>query len=145
MKAVLSVPPSSTLSNERGEAGAGVKDWRIPLLTGLALAAVTAIPYVYGYLVQPQGHVFMGFFYLGDDAETYLAKMRQGWEGAWAWQNRYSTESSPAAYLFMFWLALGHLAAVVNVPLIVVFHLARIGAAFALTAAAWAYVREVRK
>ena len=112
-------------------------EWRLPLLTGLVLAAITGIPYVYGYLAQPHGQVFMGFFYLGDDANTYLAKMRQGWEGAWAWENRYTTESSPAAYLFLFWLFLGHLAAWTHLPLIAVFHLARIAAAFALTAAAW--------
>ena len=75
-----------------------IGDWRIPLLTGLAIAVVTAVPYVYGYLAQPHGHVFMGFFYLGDDANTYLAKMRQGWEGSWSWDNRYTTETSPAAY-----------------------------------------------
>ncbi len=115
----------------------GWEHWRLPLLTGLALAIVTAVPYLYAYAVQPPGHVFMGFFYLGDDANTYLAKMRQGWEGSWSWQNRYTTESSPAAYLFMFWIVLGHLAALLNLPLIVVFHLARVGAAFALMAAAW--------
>src|SRR4030088_359350 len=82
-------------------------DWRIPLITGLVLAVVTAVPYVFAYVVQPHDQVFLGFFYLGDDANTYLAKMRQGWEGAWSWQNRYTTESSQTAYLFMFWLALG--------------------------------------
>jgi hypothetical protein len=117
--------------------GQSLKHWRLPVLTGLALAIVTAIPYAYGYLVQPQGHVFMGFFYLGDDANTYLAKMRQGWEGAWGWQNRYTTETSPTAYLFMFWIVLGHIAWLLNLPLIVVFHLGRVAAAFALTAAAW--------
>src|SRR6202140_4295970 len=114
--------------------------WRIPLITGLVLAIVTAVPYLYAYAVQPPGRVFMGFFYLGDDANTYLAKMRQGWEGAWAWQNRYTTESSPAAYLFMFWIVLGHLAALLNVPLIVMFHLARIAPAFALMGAAWSMI-----
>jgi hypothetical protein len=114
-----------------------LKHWRLPLLTGLVLAVITAIPYAYAYLTQPPGHVFMGFFYLGDDANTYLAKMRQGWEGEWGWQNRYTTEASPTAYLFMFWIVLGHLAALLHLPLIVVFHLARVGAAFALMAAAW--------
>jgi hypothetical protein len=118
----------------------GWEYWRIPLLTGLALAIFTSVPYLYAYGVQPPGRVFMGFFYLGDDANTYLAKMRQGWEGAWAWQNRYTTESSPAAYLFMFWIVLGHLAALLNLPLIVVFHLARVVAAFALMAAAWSMI-----
>ena len=112
-------------------------DWWIPLGTGIALAIVTALPYIYGYLAQPHGQVFMGFFYLGDDANTYLAKMRQGWEGSWSWQNRYTTEASPSAYLFMFWILLGHLAWLTHLPLIVVFHLARIGAAIALMCAAW--------
>jgi hypothetical protein len=112
----------------------------LPLITGLVLALVTAIPYVFAYAVQPPGHVFMGFFFLGDDANTYLAKMRQGWEGSWAWQNRYTTESSPAAYLFMFWIVLGHIAAISNLPLLVVFHLARVAAAFALMAAAWLFI-----
>lgn len=118
-------------------------EYRLPLVMGLVLAVVTAIPYVYAYLVQPQGHVFMGFFYLGDDANTYLAKMRQGWEGSWSWQNRYTTEASPSAYLFMFWIVLGHVAAVLNLPLIVVFQLARVAAAFGLMAAAWFAIRQL--
>src|SRR6266850_1351211 len=117
-----------------------IGDWRIPLLTGLAIAVVTALPYVYGYLAQPHGQVFMGFFYLGDDANTYLAKMRQGFEGSWSWDNRYTTETSPAAYLFMFWIALGHIAALFKLPLILAFHLARVAAAFALMAGAWAFI-----
>src|SRR5260370_23080015 len=114
----------------------GLAGWRLPLLTGLALPLVTAVPYLYAYAAHPPGQVFMGFFYLGDDANTYLAKMRQGWEGSWSWQNRYTTESSSSAYLFMFWLVLGHIAALLNLPLIIVFHVARVGAAFALMAAA---------
>lgn len=117
-------------------------EWKLPLLLGAALAAVTAIPYLYAYGVQPSGHVFVGFFYLWDDATTYLAKMREGWEGSWAWQNRYTTEASPTAYLFLFWIVLGHLAAISHLPLIVVFHLARVGAAFALMAAGWLFVRQ---
>ncbi len=119
-----------------------LQEWRLPLVMGLVLAIVTAVPYVYAYAVQSPGHVFLGFVYLGDDANTYLAKMRQGWEGGWAWQNRYTTEASPTAYLFLFWIVLGHIAALTSLPLIVVFHLARIAAAFALMAAAWLFIRH---
>jgi hypothetical protein len=112
------------------------------VITGLALAAVTAIPYLYAYAVQPPGRVFMGFFYLGDDANTYLAKMRQGWEGAWGWQNRYTTESSPIAYLFLFWIVIGHIAAILHLPLMAAFHLARVEGAIALMAAVWLMVRQ---
>jgi hypothetical protein len=134
---LTSPPPIGGRARERGVRS---NEWRLPLITGLVLAIVTTAPYVYGYLVQPHGQVFMGFFYLGDDANTYLAKMRQGWEGAWAWQNRYTTESSPAAYLFMFWIVLGHLAALLHLPLIVVFHIAMVGAAFALMGSAWLFI-----
>ena len=117
-------------------------EWRLPIVLGAVLATVTAIPYAAAYLSQPHGQVFVGFFYLWDDATTYMAKMREGWEGAWAWSNRYTTEPSPTAYLFMFWIVLGHFAAVTHLPLIAVFHLARIAGAFALTAGAWFFIRH---
>ncbi len=130
--------PASAARTEGARRGLG--EWRLPLFTGLALAIVTAVPYLYAYAVQQHGQVFMGFFFLGDDANTYLAKMRQGWEGAWAWQNRYTTEVSPPAYLFMFWILLGHLAAVLHVSLIAAFHMARVAAAFALMGSAWLFI-----
>jgi len=140
---VASPLPAGERDRERGVARqSALSEWRLPILMGLVLAIVTAIPYAYAYAVQSPGHVFLGFFYLGDDANTYLAKMRQGWEGAWAWQNRYTTESSPTAYLFMFWIVLGHIAALTSLPLIVVFHLARVAAAFALMGAVWLFVRH---
>src|SRR5207247_3685852 len=113
---------------------------RLSLVVGLAPAVLTAIPYVYAYAVQPNGQVFVGFFYLWDDATTYLAKMREGWEGLWAWQNRYTTESSPPAYLFLFWIVLGHIAALTNLPLILMFHLARVAGALALMAGTWVFI-----
>ena len=145
MKEAALTPKDANSRPRQGEGGVGEGmsrqsrwgHWRIPLITGLALATVTAVPYLYAYAVQPPGHVFMGFFYLGDDANTYLAKMRQGWEGGWAWQNRYTTETSPVAYLFMFWILLGHIGAILHLPLLVVFHLARVAGAFALMAAVW--------
>ena len=139
---IAEAPTRAALRQDLPGKRGGDSGWRLPLLLGIALAVVTALPYLYAYAVQPSGHVFMGFFYLGDDANTYLAKMRQGWEGSWAWQNRYTTESSPAAYLFIFWIVLGHIAALTNLPLIVVFHLARIAAALALMGAGWLFISQ---
>src|SRR5262252_4120495 len=136
------LPTTGEGSAKRGDETitASLGEWRLPLILGAVLAALTAIPYLYAYAVQPSGHVFVGFFYLWDDATTYIAKMREGWEGAWAWQNRYTTESSPTAYLFLFWIFLGHVAAVTHLPLIVVFHLARVAGAMALMAGAWLFI-----
>src|SRR2546428_5098536 len=135
------LPPGERTGVRGEESNSALAEWRLPLLTGLALAVVTAIPYLYAYAVQPSGHVFVGFFYLWDDATTYLAKMREGWEGAWAWENRYTTEPSPPAYLFLFWIVLGHLAAVTHLPLILVVHLARVLGALALMAGAGPFLR----
>ena len=144
MKTEAEIPlPTGERARVRGEQSStrgSLGDWRLPLVMGLVLAVITAIPYLYAYAVEPAGHVFGGFFYLGDDANTYLAKMRQGWEGSWSWQNRYTTESSQSAYLFMFWIVLGHLSAFLNVPLILTFHFARVAAAFALMAGAWLFI-----
>ncbi len=142
MDAAVAIPARGERPRAGGAVWRALFAYRLPLVTGLVLTLVTAIPYAYAYATQPAGHVFMGFFYLGDDANTYLAKMHQGWEGAWSWQNRYTTESSPTAYLFMFWILLGHLAALLDLPLIVVFHVAMVAGAFALTAAAWFFIRH---
>ncbi|HEX4620323.1 MAG TPA: hypothetical protein VH208_02045, partial [Myxococcaceae bacterium] len=135
----IPLPPEER-ARERGERKGSFGEWRLPLLVGLALAVITGIPYLYAYAVQPPGHVFVGFFYLWDDATTYIAKMREGWEGAWAWTNRYTTETSPSAYLFLFWIVLGHIAAITGLPLLLVFHLARVAGAFALMGASWLFI-----
>ena len=108
-----------------------------------ALAAVTLAPYLYAWAVQPPGHVFMGFFFLGDDANPYLAKLRVGWEGSWIWTNRYTSEPSPGAYFFVYWIVLGHLAALFHASLMATFQAARVVGAFALLAAAWLFIRQL--
>jgi hypothetical protein len=119
-------------------------DWSLPLLLASVLGLVSMLPYLYAYQAHSPGtgQVFMGFFFLGDDANTYLAKMREGWEGSWLWTNRYSTEPGPGAYFFLFWLFLGHVAAAAKLSLIATFHLARLLGALALMAAGWAFIGQ---
>ncbi len=116
----------------------------LPLAMALAavLAILTLLPYAYAHLASPPGRAFMGFFFLGDDANTYLAKMREGWDGQWLWTNRYTTESSPPVYFFIYWLALGKLAAVLHLPLLGMFHLARVAGAFLLLYAGWVFIEH---
>jgi hypothetical protein len=115
---------------------------RLPLVLASILVLLTALPYLYAYLAQPKGQVFMGFFFLYDDANTYLAKMREGWEGGWLWTNRYTTEPGPGAYFFVFWIVLGHLAAILHVSLMAMYHLARVAGAFFLLLASWSFIKH---
>src|SRR5258708_35713866 len=77
------------------------------LLLGLSLAILTLLPYVYGHLAQPPGRTFMGFFFLGDDANTYLAKIREELYGSCVLTNKYTTEQSSPVYFIYFWITIG--------------------------------------
>ena len=96
------------------------------------IATLSLLPYLLAYLWTPPGHHFAGFFFIADDATTYLAKMRQGAEGAWLWTDPYTSEPHGGVFLFGFYLLLGHLSALLHLPLIAGYHLARICGAFAL-------------
>jgi hypothetical protein len=100
------------------------------------VAIVSLLPYLLAYLWTPPGHHFAGFFFIADDATTYLAKMRQGADGSWLWNDPYTSEPHGGVFLFSFYLLFGHLAALLHLPLIAAYHLARISGAVALVIAA---------
>jgi len=113
------------------------RQWpRFALVFGAIAAIISLLPYLLAYLWSPPGHHFAGFFFIADDATTYLAKMRQGADGSWLWNDPYTSEPHGGVFLFSFYLLFGHLAALLHVPLIAAYHLARISGAIALVLAA---------
>jgi hypothetical protein len=108
---------------------------RFALIFATAIAALSLLPYLLAYLWAPAGHHFAGFFFIADDATTYLAKMRQGADGSWLWNDPYTSEPHGGVFLFGFYLLFGHLAALLHLPLIATYHLARITGAIALVLA----------
>ncbi|MEA2636485.1 MAG: hypothetical protein QOJ33_972 [Chloroflexota bacterium] len=109
---------------------------RFALVFAAAIGALSLLPYLLAYLWTPPGHHFAGFFFIADDATTYLAKMRQGADGSWLWNDPYTSEPHGGVFLFGFYLLFGHLAALVHLPLIAAYHLAGISGAIALVLAA---------
>ena len=105
---------------------------RFPLVLATAVAAISLLPYLVAYLSTPPGHHFAGFFFIADDATTYLAKMQQGAAGAWTWTDPYTSEPHGGVFLFGFYLLFGHISALLHLPLIATYHLARVTGAFAL-------------
>ena len=105
------------------------------LVFAATVGALSLLPYLLAYLWAPPGHHFAGFFFIADDATTYLAKMRQGAEGSWLWNDPYTSEPHAGVFLFSFYLLFGHLAALLHLPLIAVYHLAGISGAVALVIA----------
>ena len=110
-------------------------DFIFAAVLAAVLAAVSLVPYLFAYWWTPAGHHFTGFFFIADDATTYLAKMRQGADGAWLWNDPYTSEAHGGVLLFAFYLLAGHLAALLHLPLIAVYHLAGVAGAFALVLA----------
>lgn len=118
---------------------------RFALLLGTMLAALSLFPYLLAYLWTPPGHHFAGFFFIADDATTYLAKMRQGAEGSWLWNDPYTSEPHGGVFLFGFYLLFGHLGAFLHLPMIAAYHLARISGGIALILAADRLCRRLLK
>ena len=109
-----------------------------------AIVALTSLlPYLLAYLWTPAGHHFAGFFFIADDATTYLAKMRQGADGSWLWNDPYTSEPHGGVFLFSFYLLFGHLGGLLHLPLIAAYHLARISGGIALVIAADQLCRRV--
>src|SRR2546430_4492768 len=109
------------------------RQWpRFALVLAAIVAAVSLLPYLLAYLWTPPGHHFAGFFFIADDAATYLSKMRQGAAGSWSWADPYTSEAHGGVFLFSFYLLFGHLAALLHLPLIATYHLARISGTVAL-------------
>jgi hypothetical protein len=109
---------------------------RFALVFAAVIAALSLLPYLLAYLWTPPGHHFAGFFFIADDATTYLAKMREGADGSWLWNDPYTSEPHGGVFLFGFYLLFGHLAALLHLPMIAAYHLAGMTGAIALVLAA---------
>ena len=103
-------------------------------LLGVALLVLglASLPYLAGALAAGPDRVFTGLQVNPLDGVSYLAKMRIGYNGAWLFQLPFVPEQGQGVFLFAYFIALGHLARILNLPLIVVFHAARLLGGFAL-------------
>ncbi len=98
-------------------------------ILGIVLAAVLLslfLPYIYAAAQSNQEFMFGGFLLNPTDGNSYLAKMYQGWLGDWRFTLPYTAEAGQGAYLFLFYLALGHLARITGISLVLSFHIARL-------------------
>lgn len=82
---------------------------------------------------------FGGFLLNPIDGNTYLAKMLEGWRGDWRFTLPFSAEPGRGAYIFTYYLFLGHAAKWLNVSILFIYHLARLFSALFLVWAAWKF------
>jgi len=128
------------------------REWAWLVTVSCVLVAVSLLPLfaAAGAMAGSQWQ-FMGFTHNYLDGASYLSKMRIGLDGGWLLQFLHTPEAHDGALMMVLYPALGHLARISGLDLIVVFHLARVIAAFimylslyTLGAVLWAGVQARR-
>lgn len=95
------------------------------LAIGAAVLLLANLPYLAGLALAPDGFRFTGTVFVLEDVFSYFSKMRQGFEGAWGYLDRYTTEPHEPSLLFFFYIALGHVARWTGLSIPLLYHLAR--------------------
>ncbi len=110
-----------------------------PVWVGLALLAALSLPFLYASHAAGSAYHFSGFLYNPIDGLSYVAKIYQGWEGSWRYQMAYSPQPGQGVYINLLYLFLGHSARLSGLPLMLVYHAARLLGAAAMLAALWVF------
>jgi len=141
------LPKTSTLS-ARYTVYITSAEWRWVILIAGALALLAFAPLVWVALRGTPGWQFMGTLHNYLDGATYFSKMRLGVEGEWLVTFQHTPETHSGALIQVLYPFLGQAAQVTGVPLMVMFHVARIGATvfmyvalYQLSATIWQRVR----
>ena len=108
------------------------REWFTVAGVALVLAALLTVPYLLGYGLARPGSVYGGTLMNAEDTQSYFAKMSQGYEGRWLYQIPFTPEPHQGAFVGGFYLALGHLARLLNSSVPVVWHGARFLSGFIL-------------
>jgi len=98
------------------------------LLWAVVIVGLTCLPYLAAWQLAPAGTQYTGLLINHFDGESYYAKMQQGARGDWLFHLAFTPEPHDGVLVYTFYLALGHLAAVLNLPIPLAYHLARAAA-----------------
>jgi hypothetical protein len=125
-------------------------EWRWVFVVGLLVVAVTSVPYLVAGLHQTPDRVFSGCILLAEDCYSYLAKMRQGAEGAWLFHISHTPEEHAGTVLYSLYLSLGKLAmllpgADLTDRLVTAYHIARVAFGLSLLLTVYRFLSALTK
>jgi hypothetical protein len=118
-------------------------EWRWVAALALALILVSSLPYLVAWVATPDGAHFTGFVSNPMDQHSYVAKMRQGWNGSWRYRLAYTPEDTDGAHVFLFYLFLGHVSRLTHIPLIWMVHGVRVAACAILIPLCYGFAAQV--
>jgi hypothetical protein len=113
---------------------------RWALRWAVVVVLLTCLPYVLAWQLAPQGTQYTWLLVNHYDGESYYAKMQQGARGDWLFHLAFTPEPHQGAFIFTFYLALGHLASALRLPIPLIYHLARIAAGLFLLLVAYRFL-----
>lgn len=108
------------------------REWLWAGLVAVATAVLTLVPYLLGNLLTPDGLVYTQLIMNPEDAQTYWAKMLQGFNGAWLYTIPFTPEPHAPAAIGIFYVWLGQLARLLGLSLTAVWHASRFCASILL-------------
>jgi hypothetical protein len=120
------------------------KDFYIAVVFSIAVVLIfTVVPYLMAArMAAPHGE-FGGFLINPIDGFSYLAKMRQGYEGSWLLELPYAAEPGQGTLIFAYHMFLGHVARLFGAPLLTVYHTARALTAIAMFLIAFIFFQHL--
>lgn len=118
-------------------------EWRWVILWSIVVVALSCVPYLVAMQAAPVDWHFAGILVNPLDGHSYLAKIEQGVMNQWLFHLTYTPEPHEGAFIYTFYLALGHVARVTGLSNVVVFHLARVATGFLLLLTAFHFIGRV--
>lgn len=117
-------------------------EWRWVIISSALLLILISVPFMWAYGVGAPQAEFMGVLVNPIDGASYQAKMAQGYQGRWLAELPYTPEPHQGVFLFTVYVALGHLARLLNVSPILVFHAARLVGSVLMVVAIYRFVAD---
>jgi len=93
------------------------KEKRFLLLLSLVVVLITALPYLFGYLITPANTSYTGIHALTPgDFNVYYSYIEQAKQGNFVFQDLYTSEKQDFPLIKPFWSAVGIFARIFNLP-----------------------------
>lgn len=95
------------------------------VLFSLLVLALSFYPIYHRNKITPADRFYVGTTYYTADYAGYVAAIEQGRNGSWTYTDKFTSEDFPKTILYYPYLILGHIASIINLSSILMYHLAR--------------------
>lgn len=117
-------------------------EWRWVFIASALLMVTISLPFLWAYAAATPGSHFMGVLVNPVDGASYQAKMYQGYSGSWLFHLPYTPEPHRGVFIYTFYLALGHLSRLLDLPAILVFHASRLASTLLMFVVLYRFIAD---